>query len=58
MKKVIKDVFLKLILHELHNDLPFLPKKMKIEKFKKHEANLHDKFTCYTHKKFETSIKP
>ena len=41
MKKVMKDVFLKLILHELL----FLPKNMKIEKFEKHEANLHDIFT-------------
>ena len=30
-------------LHELHDDLPFLPDKIKIEKFEKLEANLHDK---------------
>ena len=30
-------------LHELHNDLPFLPERMKIEKVKKLVANLHDK---------------
>ena len=30
-------------LHELHNDLAFLPEKMKIEKFEKLIANLHDK---------------
>ena len=30
-------------LHELHNDLPFLPERMKIEKVKKLLANLHDK---------------
>ena len=30
-------------LHELHDDLPFLPDKIKIEKFEKPEANLHDK---------------
>ena len=30
-------------LHELHNDLPFLPERMKIEKFIKLVANLHDK---------------
>ena len=30
-------------LHEPHNDLPFLPKIMKIEKFEKLVANLHDK---------------
>ena len=29
--------------HELHNDLPFLPERMKIEKVEKLEANLHDK---------------
>ena len=30
-------------LHELHNDLPFLPERMKIEKVEKLIANLHDK---------------
>ena len=30
-------------MHELHNDLPFLPERMKIEKIKKLAANLHDK---------------
>ena len=30
-------------LHDLHIDLPFLPKKMKIEKVEKLAANLHDK---------------
>ena len=30
-------------LHELHNDFPFLPERMKIEKVKKLIANLHDK---------------
>ena len=30
-------------LHELHNDLPFLPERMKIEKVKKLVTNLHDK---------------
>ena len=30
-------------LHELHNDLQFLPERMKIEKVKKLVANLHDK---------------
>ena len=29
-------------LHELHNDLPFLPESMKIEKVKKLVAFLHD----------------
>ena len=30
-------------LYNLHSDLPFLPERMKIEKFKKLVANLHDK---------------
>ena len=30
-------------LHELHNDLLFLPERMKIEKFEQLVANLHDK---------------
>ena len=30
-------------LHELHNDLPFLPGRIKIHKFQKLIANLHDK---------------
>ena len=30
-------------LRELHNDLPFLPERMKIEKVEKLVANVHDK---------------
>ena len=30
-------------LHELHNDLSFLPERMKMEKVEKLAANLHDK---------------
>ena len=30
-------------LDSLHNDLPFLSQRMKIEKVEKHIANLHDK---------------
>ena len=30
-------------LHELHNDLSFLPKRAKIEKIEKLVSNLHDK---------------
>ena len=30
-------------LHELRNDLPFLPERMKIEKLEKLVTNLHDK---------------
>ena len=29
-------------LHNLHKDLPFIPKRMKIEKVEKLLANLHD----------------
>ena len=29
-------------LHELHNDLPFLPGRVKIQKIKELVANLHD----------------
>ena len=36
-------------LHNLHNDLPFLPKRMKIEKFEKFVANLHDKTEYVIH---------
>ena len=46
-------------LHELHNDLPFLPEIMKIRKVEKLVANLHDK-TEYGHglvlKKFHRVI--
>ena len=44
-------------LHELHNDLPFLPERLKIKKVGKDVANLHDKTEYVTHKKFKTSIK-
>ena len=36
-------------LHELPNDLPFLPERMKIEKLKKLGANLHDKTEYVIH---------
>ena len=36
-------------LHQLHNDLPFLPEKMKIEKVEKLVANLHDKTEYVIH---------
>ena len=41
MKKVMKDIFMKLMfnimkkIHELHNDLPLLPEKLKFEKAEK-----------------------
>ena len=36
-------------LHELHNDLPFLPERMKIENIEKLVANLHDKTEYVIH---------
>ena len=54
MKKVMKDVFLKLDvqylekLHEIY-DLPFLLERMKIEKFGKLVANFHDKTEYVKH---------
>ena len=44
-------------LHELHNYLPSLPVRMKIEKTEKLVANLHDKEECYSYKEFKASIK-
>ena len=38
-------------LHELHNDLPFLPERMKIENVKKLVVNLHDKTEYVIHTK-------
>ena len=48
MKKVMKDVFSNLILnilqklHKLHDNLRFLPERMKIEKVKKLVTNLRN----------------
>ena len=36
-------------LRELHNDLPFLPERMKIEKVGKLVANVHDKSEHVAH---------
>ena len=36
-------------LHELHNNLPFLPERIKIEKVEKLSANLHDKTKFVIH---------
>ena len=44
-------------LQQLHNDLPFLPERMKIENVKTLLTNLHDKNECYSHKKFKASSK-
>ena len=43
-------------LHELHNDLPFLPERMKIEKGKKLAANLHDKTGYVVYIKFNQNV--
>ena len=44
-------------LHALHNDLPFLHERMKIEKAEKLVAYLHDRRKCYSHKTIKTSSK-
>ena len=36
-------------LQELHDDLPFSPERMKIEKVEKLLTNLHDKTECAIH---------
>ena len=36
-------------LHELHNDLPFWPERMKIEKIEDFVTNLHDKTEYVIH---------
>ena len=49
MKKGMKDILLKLMLHEFQSDLPVLPKRMKIEKVEKLVTNLHDKTEYVIH---------
>ena len=36
-------------LHELHNDLPFLPERMRVKKVEKLAANMHDKAEYVVH---------
>ena len=43
--------------HDLHNDLPFLPESMKIQKCNKFLCNLHVKKNYVAHKNFKTRIK-
>ena len=44
-------------LHELHNDLQFLPERRKIEKFENLSANLHDKTEYVIHiRKFKQEL--
>ena len=48
----MKGIFSQLIFNILknyHNDLPFLPERMKIEKVEKLVTNLHDKTECVIH---------
>ena len=42
---------------DLHSDLPFLPKRMKIDKYKKLVCNLRNKKICRTYKVIKKSIK-
>ena len=57
MKKVIKDIFLKLMFNILKTymnlmnimDLPFLPERVKIKKIKKLVAISHDKTEYFIH---------
>ena len=45
-------------LHNLHSDLPFLPKRMKIDKCNKLVCNLFNKKKiCHTHKFIKTGIE-
>ena len=44
-------------LHKPHNDSPFLPERIKIQKVKRFVANLYDKSECDTHTKIKTGIK-
>ena len=59
---VMKDIFqgYHKNLHNLQNDLHFLPERMKIKKIEKLVTNLHDQEENVTHtqkKKIKTSIK-
>ena len=53
MKKVMKKLMFNTKtyskLHELHNDLPFLSERIKIEKLEKLVANLHDQTEYVIH---------
>ena len=44
-------------LHELHNDLPFLPERMRIEKIEKLVAHLNDKTKYVIHITYLKLIK-
>ena len=54
MKKVMRNIFLKLW---TYSDLPFLPEKKKLRKVEKLVTNLHDeKWICCTHELFKTGL--
>ena len=44
----VDDKYLEM-LHQLHNDFPFLSERMKLKKVKKLVANLHDKVEYVIH---------
>ena len=48
IKKLTKDIFVEVDVQYIEK-LPFLPKRMKIEKVKKLVANLHDKMEYVIH---------
>ena len=46
-------------MHELHNDLPYLPERMKLEKVEKLVANLHDSTEYIIHiRNLKQALKP
>ena len=45
-------------LHGLHSDMPFLPNKMKVNKFEKLACNFFNKKTHVIHKSSEAGTKP
>ena len=44
-------------LHDLHNDLPFLSERIKINKCNKLVCSLYDKKLCFLYKIIETCIR-
>ena len=51
------DVEYSKVLYKFHNDLPFLPKRMKIEKCHKLVCNLYDKSKYVAHITLKISTK-
>ena len=48
----MKDIFYPEKLHKRHNDLPFLPERVRLDKLEKLVANLYDKFEYVIHIRF------